>query len=162
MTALTYLNLQGLTMYGNTEGIGALTNIQQLRLLSIANLECHLSDFAQCSTLNSLICSDNSKIYGTLEDLLPLAGTLSSLHLNGAINVCGNLKSLKNLSNLTESSFGSTGVSGKITDLNGMKTSGTLSLRVSAHIENDINSVALVNNNTYTITFSGGVVTGIN
>lgn len=163
MTALTYLNLQEVTMDGSTDGIEALSSIEQLRLINVLNLYCRLSDFSQLAHLESLLCSGNSNVHGVLEDMLPLSGTLTTLSLNGSVNVSGNLKTLKNFHFLTECSLGMTGVSGRITDLSGMKTSGSLHLRASDYMINDIVSpaVRLNNNQYYTITFTNGMVSSV-
>ena len=162
MTSLNYLNLNYSKVMGKTEKVGLLSNLQTIILGQLYELECHLTDFSQCASLKSLTCSDSPSVSGTIEDLLPLAGNLTTLQLNNTPNVSGVLKSLRSLPKVTNCSLGYTGVSGKLSDLNGMKQNGTLSLRVSAYMVNDINSVVLENNSTYTITFnSSGNVSNV-
>lgn len=147
---LTYSNV-----IGDTKKVGLLSSLKEINLGGITDLNCKLSDFVQCTGLQTLVCSDSPGVSGTIEDLIPLSGNLTSLQLNGLCNVSGTLKSLLMLPLVTNCSLGYTGVSGKVTDLNGMKPNGgTLTLRVSDYMTNDFNSVAFVNNNTYTITFN--------
>ncbi len=163
MSSLTYLYLQDSAVGGDLRNIGALTQLQTITLIDTPNLDCWLGYLPLCGALQSITCSDNITVHGALEDLLPLSGTLTSLQLNGAVNVQGNLKSLKNLPLVTSCSLGSSGVRGTITDLNGMKTSGTLQLRASGYITNDLvsPSTMLNDNQIYTITFSNGVVSSV-
>lgn len=145
---LTYSNVTG-----NTEKISILSNLKELGLGCITDLKCKLSDFAQCADLEILSCSDSLNVTGTIADLIPLSGSLTTLRLNGSRNVSGEIKVLRSLPLLTDCSLGYTGVTGSLTDLNGMKQNGTLVLRASGYITNTVNSVVLENNATYTITF---------
>lgn len=155
LSLLTRLILTYSNVIGDTKKVGLLSSLKEINLGGITDLNCKLSDFVQCTGLQTLVCSDSLGVSGTIEDLIPLSGNLTSLQLNGLFNVSGTLKSLLMLPLVTNCSLDYTGVSGKVTDLNGMKPNGgTLTLRVSDYMTNDFNSVAFVNNNTYTITFN--------
>lgn len=162
MESLTYLSLHGSAVRGNLKSVGALTHLQSLFLKNTINMQCQLSDIAGCSSLQTIGCTGSSNVQGALEDLLPLSNTLTSVQLNGSVNVYGTLDSLRQLHYVTNCKLGMTGVTGKITDLNGMISNGTLSLKVSEYIENDFNSVVFVNEGTYQITFdSNGEVSNV-
>lgn len=162
LSSLTSLNLTFSSVKGNTEKISLLTNLLAIRLRGATNMNCRLSDISQCTGLQTLICSDSLGVSGTIEDLIPLSASLTILELNGSRNVSGLLKSLRLLPNVTNCTLGYTGVKGKLSDLNGMKQNGTLTLRVSGYIENDINTVVLKNDNTYAITFnSSGIISNV-
>lgn len=162
MSSLTNLNIHYSKVFGNTTKISLLNNLTVITMGGTTNMNCSLSDFAQCTGLQSLTCSDSQGVSGTIEDLTPLAASLTTLQLNNSRNVTGVLASLRLLHLVTTCSLGFTGVSGKLSDLNGMKQSDTLTLRASAYMTNDINSVALSNNSFYTITFnSSGNVSNV-
>lgn len=153
MSSMVNLNLSNSKVTGNLEKISLLTNLRTLNLDRTTGLYSRLSAIALCTGLQNLICSDNEHVIGILEDLNPLKSSLTNLGLNGDTQVSGSLVSLKQFGNVTNCSLGNSGVTGNITDLNGMKT-GTLSLRVSGYMTNNYNSIVFVNNNIYTISFN--------
>ncbi len=131
LTKLFLIDMENL--FGNTENIGRLTQMEELTLTNAPKMSGRLSDFAQCTNLQII-------------------------RLTGMTHITGDITDIYGLSSLTRLEVVNTGVAGDIKNLAGMRQNGNITFRASAHL--CFNGIPLVNNNTYTFKFeSDGSIT---
>ena len=156
MKNLEVLFLVNANAIGDTTRLSELTHLKKVALTPDRAWKCCLSHFSTLTSLTNLSLGRDA--YGSIGDLLPIANSLERLNLNRSKKVTGTLKELRKLTKLRTCELGDTGVSGKISDLNGMMQGGDedfLSLRVSDYITDDVspNGGKLLYYRTYKITF---------